>query len=548
MAGVFPSLRPQWRPCQRLCLAIALLGISACLPISKPLRLATGSTTGYYYRLGKQLEASMEQVVHLDVAVQESQGSADNLQRLLDKEVDFALVQLDVVQASLEAKQVEAIALLAQEHVHVISRKSASEAQAAPKTLADLQNQAIALGPPGSGVRFTTNQILAAARLNTPQLLAQANESGLDEALALLSSNQSGAARLSAVFYVGRLGANEHLRAAFAADPDLTLLPLSPALINYLSADKPGIYQPAIIPSGTYGVSPDIPDRDLTTLATPTVLITRPDADPRWVRLITWSVIATARQYAAFYPELQSGEPEQLLRQGLFYIHPSAAQVYDQGDPRLAWIRYWENNDDLQAGVFLLLGTSLLGMLFQFWRRRRSQHLINHTLHRIGEISKTLSRDPQDALREIEELSQDNRLQFIAGSVPDEIYVQVQQKTQTFTDQCRSVLDNQRRTLVLDTLLLLDDWQETLQTDPQAALQKLSQIKQQYREMLLSRQVDIQAYIELMELTLMSVMTLAPKQGQPSALSATLELGKPSPRYDSPIPVPSQGQFPAGDR
>ncbi len=537
MACFFQTFRPfkgDWRsllspPFPAIFPAIALLPLAftGCnAPAPESLHLATGAPTGYYYRLGKQIEASSQETVKLDLTVRESQGSTDNLQQLLSGKVDFALVQLDVAKASLEAEQVEAIAVLAHEHVHVITRTGVETSGQAdkpvPKRLEDLKDRAIALGPLGSGVRFTADQILAATRLNTPKVMAQANASSLGDALDLLSSKNN-AKRPEAMFYVGRLGASDRLREAFLKDPNLTLLPLSPSLINYLSTQNPGIYQPATIPSGTYGVSPNIPDRDLTTLSTPTVLITRPDANPQAVRLITWSIIATARQYVPFYPELQAGEPEQLLRQGLFYLHPEATHVYEQGDPRLAWVRYWENNSDLQAGIFLLFGTSALGMLLQHWRRRRSQHLVNHTLQRISQISKTLIDDPQEALREIEELSQDNRLQFIAGNVPDEIYAQVQQKTQTFGDQCRSVLDTQRRTLVLDTLLLLDDWQETLQTDPDAALQKLSQIKQQYREMLLSHQVDIQAYMELMELTLMSVMTLAPKQGQPTKDSPVLE-------------------------
>jgi hypothetical protein len=80
---------------------------------------------------------------------------------------------------------------------------------------------------------------------------------------------------------------------------------------------------------------------------------------------------------------------------------------------------------------------------------------------------------------------------------------------------CRNLLEQRRKRFVLDTLLLLDDWQASLQLDPQAALQKLNQIKQQYREMLLADQVDIKAYIELMEL--ISVMTLVP---QTSAVSS----------------------------
>ena len=78
----------------------------------------------------------------------------------------------------------------------------------------------------------------------------------------------------------------------------------------------------------------------------------------------------------------------------------------------------------------------------------------------------------------------------------------------------------------VDTLLLLDDWQASLQIDPEAALQKLTQIKQQYREMLIADQMEIQAYIELMELTLISVMTLAPRTDSLTTSSPLLSLPK----------------------
>ena len=242
------------------------------------------------------------------------------------------------------------------------------------------------------------------------------------------------------------------------------------------------------------------------------MLIARPDIDPRVVRLVTWSLVDTARRYAPYYPELQSGDPNTLLRQGLFFVHPQAIRVYENGDPRQAWVRYWESNSDLQAGIFLLAGTSLAGMVLQYWRKQRSKHLVSRIYSRILEINELLTKSPQAALREIEELSQNIRLQLIVGKIPEEVYAQVQEKTQTFSDQCRSVLDQQRREKILNTLLLLDDWQATLQTDPDAALGKLGQIKQQYRDMLLANEVDIQAYMELTELTLISVMTLAPEE------------------------------------
>jgi len=491
-----------------------------CTPAPKSIRIATGSTTGYYYRLGQSIQASVEETVDIEVEVAESEGSLDNLQQLLEGETDVALVQLDVVQESMKAGEVKAIAVLAKEHLHLISRQraiapseTASGAASSPTSLQgsiqgsiqDFRGKTLAVGTPGSGIRFTADELLKASRMDVPGTI-KINESSFSEALDLLGQD-----KIDGAFYVGRLGANNRLREAFTADADLTLLPLTPSLVNFLTTQYPGVYQAASISQGVYGAYPSIPETTIASLTTPTVLISRTDANAETIRLITWSIVATARRYAPFYPELQLGDPNLRLRQGLFYIHPEAVKVYEQGDPREAWIRYWENNSDLQAGLFLLLSTSVAGMLLQYWRKQQSRRLLARTHESVADISQLLDQDPQAALREIEELSQENRLKFIAGKVPDDVYSLVQQKTQTFRDQCRLVLDRRQKQLVLNTLLLLDDWQETLQSDPQAALGKLSEIKQQYREMLLADQVDIQAYMELVELTLISVMTLTPK-------------------------------------
>ena len=511
---------------------VTALGLTSCTAASESLRLSTRSPTGIYYQLGQAIEASVESTVNLDVEVIQSKGSIENLEGILAGNIDFALVQLDVAQAAMKQGEVKAIAVLAQEHVHLISRQRSertdtlkrptspqdTEAETAfSTTLIDLEGSRIAIGAPGSGIRFTADQILEAARLDASAGQIEVNESGFSDALSSLSAGE-----VDAAFYVGRLGASEGVRQAFIQDPSLTMLPLSPSLVNYLSTRNPGAYRIAAIPKGIYGVRPSIPESKLTTLTTPTVLITRPDKNARAVRLMTWSIVANARRYATFYPELQSGDPNVLLRQGLFHVHQNANQVYEDGDPRRAWIRYWENNSDLQAGIFLLVATSSLGVLLRRWRKQRAKHLISQTSDRISEISNMLNDKPQEAFYAVEELDRDNRYQFIAGKVSDEIYRQVQQRTQSFRDQCSSIIETQRREQILETLLLLDEWQETLQTDPDLALKKLSQIRQQYRDMLLSNQVDIQAYMELVELTLISVMTLAPQQREQVDIGAVL--------------------------
>jgi predicted CopG family antitoxin len=165
----------------------------------------------------------------------------------------------------------------------------------------------------------------------------------------------------------------------------------------------------------------------------------------RTIGLITWAILANARNYSPFYPELQEGEEAALLRKGLFYVHPAAENVFEQGDPRAALVRYWENNSDLQAGVFILGATSMVGFLFQRWRKERSKKLLNTTINQMNDLKMLLSEDPQQALQGIEDLRQEHRLRFIDNTVTSEIYEELQQKTQTFSDQCRTLIEQQRK-------------------------------------------------------------------------------------------------------
>jgi hypothetical protein len=396
----------------------------------------------------------------------------------------------------LEQGKIQAIALLSNESVHVIARKDAGF-----RTFADLQGKRVAIGAPGSGIRFTANQLIQANGLKL-----QADDSGFDAAFQKLQRRQ-----VEALLYVGSVGASQRLRQQLATTPNVTILPLQPELINHLMAQAPGSYQPATLPLGLYTARPPIPDRNVTTLSTATVLVTRPDVSQQTVGLVTWAIVNTARTYAPFYPDLQNGEEATLLRKGLFYIHPAAQTVFEQGDPRAALIRYWENNSDLQAGVFIVATSSLVGFLFQRWRKARSKKLVTTTTNRINELQTLLAADPEQALRGIEALRQEHRLRLLMVPLPAIFMSNSNKKRKRLPSNAATCWKKQRKQFVMETLLLLDEWQATLQTDPATAMQKLSQIKQQYRDMLLANQVDLETYVELMELTLMSVMTLVPQ-------------------------------------
>lgn len=470
--------------------------LSSCSSRPSTITISSGNTGSYYYSLAEQINNSTQETVKISVKNLESQGSQQNLKRLLNHQVDFAIVQLDVANEAMRKEEVTAVAILANEYVHMITQKDSDL-----KTFSDLQGKRVAVGTVDSGMSFTADQLLKANHITV-----KPDYSSFNEAFKKLKYRQ-----VDAVIYVGSLGASKNLRQQFVYNRDLRLLPVEPALVNHLTVFAPGSYQSATLPIGTYGSRPPVPEQNLLTLSTATVLVTRPKMSRQKVALMTWSILTTARGYSQFYPALQNEEPKELLRKGIFYIHPAAQEVFEHGDPRMAFMRYWENNSDLQAGLVILGSTSILGLLIRQWRRQKSKKMVTTTTNRINELKSLLPDHPQQALDGIEDLSQEHRLMFVEGAVTTEVYEQLRQKTQTFTDQCRKLLEQQRKKFVMETLLLLDEWQATLQTNPEEALKKLSHIKQQYRDMLLSDQVDIEAYVEIMQLTLISLMTLTPK-------------------------------------
>jgi len=397
-----------------------LLGLIGCQNRENIL-LSSGLPDSFYESLGHKISQVSHAEVNLDVENILSLGSTANLAQLQARKVDFGLAQLDVAVVAMRQRQIQAIAVLSHEPIHIITTTDSGINQ-----LTDLNHQKVGIGPPGSGPNYTARVIF-----QEKQITIQADETALDQAMNRLVQNQ-----LAAVVYVGSVGGNQRLRRWFQTQANLKLIPMPKSLINYLTVREPDAYHPAQIPQGSYAANPPIPSQDIETLSTSTVLATRPDVSDRVVGLLTWAILDSAREFSQFYPALQTGEPSHLLQQGLFYVHPAADEVYKSGDPRSAWVRYWENNNDLQAGVVILLLSSIVGIILQYVRHQRSQKVMSTTTKRIAELKHLLPDFPDQALAGIEELNQEHRLMFIDGKINAEAYDQAQHKTQRFAEQC----------------------------------------------------------------------------------------------------------------
>ncbi|MBT6154017.1 MAG: hypothetical protein HOK71_13655 [Planctomycetaceae bacterium] len=132
-----------------------------------PWTMATGTKDGYYYELGESVRGKIGPRLH-NLA---TEGSKDNLDALVAKRADFALVQQDVVSRYLtrlgkeqSQSSIEVIGRVSFDYLHIFVRNPlhVNEVQ-------DLRGMRIWLGKPGSGSRVTSLQFLDAIGLPDSQ-------------------------------------------------------------------------------------------------------------------------------------------------------------------------------------------------------------------------------------------------------------------------------------------------------------------------------------------------------------------------------------------
>ena len=116
------------------------------------------------------------------------------MERLLNGEVDFALLQLDVASKAMREGKVQAVVVLANEYLQLVT-----QADSPIQTFADLERKRVAVGSPGSGIVFTSERLFGATQLNVTEV-----QSSLNEAFGELRTGQ-----IDAVIYVGPLGTNQ---------------------------------------------------------------------------------------------------------------------------------------------------------------------------------------------------------------------------------------------------------------------------------------------------------------------------------------------------
>ena len=279
-----------------LAMSLAMGATAAAAQTGKPaFRVCTGSEAGNYYKAGHILKSKTGSV---DVQPVITQGSLDNLDKLIKGECEGAFVQSDalIVYSSRNAQAIstlERAGVLYQEHVHLLCNRGSNFDR-----IVDLSNKnTIAVGPDGSGARTTWDAFVLADKKRYGPVNID-TRTGVRALAAVADGSQ-----VQCMLWVGALGSSYMKNDASQHGDRLVLVSSKDRDMPGAAKDARGksVYEYGEIPSGTY---PRIqPSGMLGSKAVDTMTV-----DALFVTNVNW-VNANDRPYDAVLRGFSAAKP-----------------------------------------------------------------------------------------------------------------------------------------------------------------------------------------------------------------------------------------------
>ncbi|PYC76952.1 hypothetical protein C7C46_20735 [Streptomyces tateyamensis] len=238
---------------------------------------ATGVPNGVYDRYGNLLQQALQtSMPGVELRLDGSQGSVDNLERVTAGQDDFAIATADAVAdfTSPAKGRLRAIARLYDDYLQLVV-----PAGSPIQKVSDLAGLRVGVGQQKSGVNLITRELLTVAGIDPdrgikPRLLGVG-----DEGDALAKGD------LDAFFWSGGLPTTA--LTSLSERVPLRIVPLGDLTdaLHRQFADT-AAYRTAVLPASIYADNPAV-----LTMAVPNLLITRDDVDQRLVEGLTRAVI-----------------------------------------------------------------------------------------------------------------------------------------------------------------------------------------------------------------------------------------------------------------
>ncbi len=270
---------------------LVVLLISSLAP-PESIRLATGPKDGGYWRIGTEYRSKLAKD-DISVELVETAGSVENIQKLIDGDVDVALVQGGIPLP--RGNDLESLGALFPEPLLIFTHIS-EEVGRYPGEWGGIR---LAAGKVGSGTRAAALALIEASGLQDSGIMLL--EIGGSEAIAALRSGEADAA-----LFVSPLRA-PYLTEAIV-DPELKLIEM--ALIDALSFNFATAHS-AVVPAGSTTLAPPRPIQDVKILTLTASMIAADAVHPAVVDRLVHSANKihgdrTVLQKAKEYPNTNS--------------------------------------------------------------------------------------------------------------------------------------------------------------------------------------------------------------------------------------------------
>jgi TRAP transporter TAXI family solute receptor len=303
------------------------------------LTIATGSKDGEYYAFAQALAKVVTQHhPQIQITVQETNGSQQNMELLSQHQVEMAILQSDTP----VTPSVRAVAFLFPEVFHLVATNADIQ------NVADLKGKRVALMPKGSGsyaLFWVLSQHYGITEKDFEPIPLPPTEAY--EAL-----RQGKVDALFRVIALGSSSIQELLQTSKARLVPIDQVEAMQLGFPYLEATQ--------IPKGTYDGGTPIPDRNLPVVGVRAVLVTHDAVDESVIRQITQTLFEFRNELVSVYPKAARVQLPQANENLGIPLHPGAKAYYNQDQPNFL-VEYSES-----IGLLLSISVLCISGVWQF--------------------------------------------------------------------------------------------------------------------------------------------------------------------------------------
>jgi TRAP transporter TAXI family solute receptor len=272
------------------------------------LRIAAGNPGGVYDKLAQTLATAW--AAGLDIerpTVLQTQGSPDNIDKVLAGAADVAFVAADVAADRYKSDpRLTTLARIHDDYLHIVVR-----ADSDIRTVGQLRGHRIATGSPSSGVEYIARRLLQATGL-TGAVTTSAR--GLDDSVKALLGGE-----IDAFFWSG--GLPTPVLAGYNGQQSLRLLDIADVMPKMQEINQ--VYGTASIPASTYNQPGPV-----TTLLVPNFLIVPKSMSDDVAEALVRGLFDARQQLALANPAALSIDVHPGIETQPIPLHPGALRYY----------------------------------------------------------------------------------------------------------------------------------------------------------------------------------------------------------------------------